>query len=66
MSDERTLPELLVEAELVRRVCRQMCVDDGVEPDEVWVEAYGREFKNYEHHTANVTAVLRALKAIAS
>jgi len=62
----RTLPELLAEADLARRVCRQMCADDGVDPDGIWVEAYGREFKNYEHHAANVNAVLRALKAIAS
>lgn len=66
MSESRTLSELLAEADLVRRVCRQMCVDDGVDPDGPWVEYLGREFRNYEHHSANVFAVLRALKAIAS
>jgi hypothetical protein len=43
-----------------------MCADDGVDPDGLWVEAYGKEFRNYEHHSANVHAVLRAMKAIAS
>ena len=62
----KTLPELLAEAELVRKVCRQMCIDDGVDPDDIWVEAYGKQFRNYESHGACVNAVLRALKAIAS
>ena len=66
MPEPRSLTELLAEADLVRKVCRQMCADDGVDPDGVWVEAYGREFKNYESHAANVNAVLRALKAMAS
>jgi hypothetical protein len=61
----KTLPELLAEASIVRQICRQMCVDDGVDPDGIWVEAYGKEFKNHEHHSPNVHAVLRALKAIA-
>ena len=61
-----TLPELLKDAELVRKICRQMCIDDGVDPERGWVEAYGKTFKNWEHHVANVNAVLRALKAIAS
>ncbi len=66
MSEYKSLPELLAEADLIRRVCRQMCVDDGVDPDGLWVEAYGKEFKNHEHHSANVFAVLRALKGVAA
>lgn len=66
MAEAKPLPALLADAELVRKVCRQMCADDGVDPDGVWVEAYGKEFKNYESHAANVNAVLRALKAMAS
>ena len=62
----KTLPELLAEAALVRKICRQMCIDDGVDPDDIWVEAYGKQFRNYESHSANVRAVLRAMKAIAS
>jgi hypothetical protein len=66
MAEPKPLPELLTDAELVRKVCRQMCIDDGIDPDAVWIVAYGKEFKNHEHHSANVFAVLRALKAIAS
>jgi hypothetical protein len=66
MPEGRPLPELLKEAELIVKVCRQMCADDGVDPDGIWVEAYGKKFKNHEHHSANVHAVLRALKAIAT
>lgn len=62
----KTLPELLAEADLVRRICRQMCIDDGIDPDGLWVEYLGRAFRNHEHHAADVFAVLRALKAIAS
>lgn len=61
-----TLPELLAEADLVRKICRQMCVHDEIDPDGLMAKAYGRDFKNYEYHVANVNAVLRALKAIAS
>lgn len=36
------------------------------EPDEVMTVYLGREIKNWEYHVANVNAVLRAMKAIAS
>lgn len=66
MAEGRPITELLADAALTRNICRQMCADDGIDPDGVMTVAYGREFKNYEYHTANVNAVLRALKAIAS
>ncbi len=64
--DRVPLERLLHEAANVRKICRQMCLDDGVEPDEIMTVAYGKEFKNWEYHVANVNAVLRAMKAIAS
>ncbi len=64
--DRVPLERLLHEAATVRKICRQMCLDDGVEPDEIMTVAYGKEFKNWEYHVANVNAVLRAMKAIAS
>lgn len=67
VSDRRSLSELLAEADLVRKICRQMCVYDGVDPDaSMGLEAPYDKLKNWEHHSADVNAVLRAMKAIAS
>lgn len=66
MNDPQPLSALLADAALNRKIARQMCIDDGIDPDGIWVEAYyGQEFKNYEQHSANVNAVLRAMKRIA-
>lgn len=62
-----TLPRLLQEADLVRRICRQMCIYDDVDPDEsMGLEPPYERFVNWEYHVANVNAVLRALRDISS
>jgi hypothetical protein len=64
MQTYKTLPELLSDANLIRKVARQMCLNDGVNPDET-TPYHGKIFHNYEHHTTTVFAVLKALKTIA-
>ena len=67
MAEGRPLIELLAEADLHRRICRQMCIDDGIEPDEnMGLSPPYHRLHNWEYHVANVNAVLRAMKTIAS
>jgi hypothetical protein len=63
-SKTRSLDALLDDAKIVRKICRQMCAHDEIDPDEPLPENPG--FKNWELHVADVNAVLRAIRAIAS
>ncbi len=67
MPEARPLPELLAEADLHRRICKQMCVYDNIDPDaSMGLEPPYDKLRNWEYHSANVNAVLRALHAISS
>jgi hypothetical protein len=67
MPEGKPLSELLSEDDLRRRICREMCRYDGVDPDEsLNLDPPYDKFCNWELRVADVSAVLRAMKAIAS
>lgn len=57
-----SLVDFLDDADVVEKICRQLCTYTDEDPDGAWFSAYGAKFKNHQKHGAKVRALLMAIR----